>query len=200
MSEVLPMKRVVVVTGTPGVGKSSVSNRLAARLGGVHVDLGDLVEREGLSCGLDEKRGTLIADLDRVSKRVEEFVSRCKGYVVVDGHFAMNVVAAEKVFFAFVLRRDPDELRKALRLRGFVESKVAENVAAEVLDVCLFDAVEVYGREKVCEVDVSGKTVEAVVDEIACVVEDRRKCWLGVVDWLAKLEFEGRLEEFLSSF
>ncbi len=194
------MKRVLIVTGTPGVGKSSVAGLLASRLNGTHVSLGDLVKSEGLSCGLDRKRDTLIADSEKISKRVREVVGQGEGYVVVDGHFAMDVVEAEDLQFAFVLRRDPNELREVLKKRGYKESKVAENVAAEVLDVCLFEAVEAYGEEKVCEVDVSGKTVEGVVDEILCVVEGRKKCRINVVDWLTKLELERRLEEFLKTF
>ncbi len=194
------MKRVLVLVGTPGVGKSSVSGLLASRLDGVLVSLGNLVSSEGLSCGLDEKRGTLIADLERVSKRVGEIIAQSKSYVVVDGHFAMDVVAPEDVFLAFVLRRSPDELREILNERGFKEGKVKENVAAEILDVCLFDAVKAYGEKKVCEVDVSGRTVEEVADEIICIVDGCSKCRVGVVDWLAKLESEGRLDEFFALF
>ncbi|MDH5448258.1 MAG: adenylate kinase family protein [Candidatus Bathyarchaeota archaeon] len=191
------MKRVLVLAGTPGVGKSSVSSLLTSRLCGILVSLGNLVRHEGLSCGLDKNRGTLIADSERVSKRVRGIIEQTKGYVIVDGHFAMDVVAAEDVFLAFVLRRNPDELREILKERGFKEGKIAENVAAEILDVCLFDAVKAYGEKKVCEVDVSGRTVEEVVDEIMCVVNGRSKCRVGVVDWLTKLESEGRLDEFL---
>ncbi len=193
------MKRVLVVVGTPGVGKSSVAGLLASRLNGTYVSLSDLVKSEGLSCGLDRKRDTLIADLEKVSKRVGKIVEQSEGYVIIDGHFAMDVVAAEDLHLAFVLRRDPDELREVLQKRGFKDSKVAENVAAEVLDVCLFEAVEAYGEGKVCEVDVSGKTVEGVVDEILCVVDGRKKCRVNVVDWLTKLELEGRLDEFLKT-
>lgn len=193
------MKQVLVLVGTPGVGKSSVARLLASRLEGIHVDLGDLVKNEGLSCGLDEKRDTLIADLKRVSKRVARIIGESEGVVVVEGHFAMEVVAVEDVSSAFVLRRNPDELREALRGRGFKEGKVVENVAAEILDICLFDAVKAYGEGKVCEVDVSGRTVAEVVDEIIAVIEQKKGCRVGVVDWLTKLELEGRLDEFLKS-
>lgn len=194
------MKRVLVLVGTPGVGKSSVSNLLASRLNGVHVNLGKLVKQEGLSCGLDKKRGTLIVDVKKVSKRVRDVVRQSEGYVIVDSHFAMDVVAAEDAFLAFVLRRNPDELQGILKERGFKESKVAENVAAEILDVCLFEAVKAYGEKKVCEVDVSGRTIEDVVEEIICVVNGRSECRVSVVDWLTKLELEERLDEFLISF
>jgi adenylate kinase len=193
------MKRVVIVTGTPGVGKSSISALLAARLNGLHVDLADLVKDEGLHCGFDTERGTLIADESRVSERVSQIIGRSEGYVIVDGHIAIGVVDSARVLLVLVLRRNPDELREVLKKKGFKERKVAENVAAEVLDVCLVDAVEAYGQKQICEVDVSGRTIAAVVDETMGIIEDQDKCRIGVVDWLAKLEAEGRLDEVFAS-
>jgi adenylate kinase len=194
------MKRVLVLTGTPGVGKSSVARILASRLKGVHINLSELVMSKGLDCGSDRKRETLIADTQKVSKRVGEIVAQSDGFIVVEGHFAMDVMKAENAFLVLVLRRNPDELRRVLRERGFRESKVVENVAAEILDVCLSDAVEAYGEKRVCEVDVSGRTEEEVAEEVICVVEGRKECRAGIVDWLARLELEGRLDEFLASF
>lgn len=191
------MKRVLVVVGTPGVGKSSVSAYLASRLQGIHIDLSRLIQQEGYSCGLDKKRKTLIADLDKAAKRVKEIISQSEGYVIVDGHFAMDVVQAKNVFLAFVLRRNPDELQEILRQRGFGSEKITENVAAEILDVCLFETVKVYGKERICEVDVSCRAIEDVVEEIMEVIENQKKCRVGVVDWLAKLEREDRLGDFL---
>ena len=191
------MKRVLVLTGTPGVGKSSVANLLTARLSGKHVNLGDLVKNEGLHRGFDKQRGTLIVNMKKVSERVRGIIGQSEGYIIIDGHLAMDIVPASDVFLALVLRRDPDELQQVLKKRGYKASKMAENVAAEILDVCLFDAVKVYGEKKICEVDVSGRSIEDVADEILCVIDGRKECRVGVVDWLTKLEFEGRLDEFL---
>lgn len=194
------MKRILVLIGTPGVGKSSISESLATRLGGVHISLSDLVRNEGLSCGFDTKRETLIADEEKVSKRLKEISKKVEGYVIIDGHFAMDVITAVDVFLAFVLRRNPDELQEVLRERGFSEGKISENVAAEILDVCLFDAVKAYGEQKVCEVNVSNRSIDEITEEIACVVNGGMKCRIGIVDWLTKLESEGRLDSFLASF
>jgi adenylate kinase len=84
--------------------------------------------------------------------------------------------------------------------RGFKERKLWENLAAEILDVCLWDAVSACGSEKICEVDVSGKRIEEVVKDVILVLEGKEKCRVGIVDWLGKLEGEGRLHEFLKHF
>jgi len=193
-------KNVTIVTGTPGVGKTAVSRLLAERLKALHVDLGELVQRENLVCGFDAERETLVADLHKVSRRVKEILANWEGNAVVDGHYAVNVAPLNLVSFVFVLRRRPEELKKFMESRGFQGRKLWENLAAEILDVCLYEAIKACGEEKVCEIDVSGKSVEDVVEEIISVLKDKRKCRLGVVDWLGELEKKGRLEEFLKDF
>lgn len=200
MKRVKRFKRVILVTGTPGVGKTAVSISLASRLNATHIDLTKLVEQEGLISGVDKARGTLIADMDRVSKRVQETVRDSKRDVIIDGHYGVNVVSAKDVYLVFVLRRDPDELKRWMKDHGFRERKLWENLAAEILDVCLWEAVRACGPKKVCEINVSGKGIEEVVEEIILVLEREEKCRVGIVDWLGKLEAEGRLQDFLKDF
>jgi len=52
----------------------------------------------------------------------------------------------------------------------------------------------------VCKINATCKTIEEVVEEIASVLERKRKCRVGVVDWLGKLDREGRLHDFLKDF
>jgi len=99
-----------------------------------------------------------------------------------------------------VLRRDPEDLRRILRERSYREEKVRENLAAEILDVCLYDAVKSLGASKVCEIDVTGRRAEDVVEEVFQVLHGTKECRLGVVDWLGKLEAQGKLDEYLKEF
>jgi len=186
-----------LVTGTPGVGKTSISHLLASKLDAVYINLAELVERERLISGVDKARETLIADTPRVSKRVQEIIKSSEGDVIIDGHYAVDVVPTKAVHIVFVLRRNPDELKGLMEDRGFKERKLWENLAAEILDVCLWDAVSACGSDKVCEIDVSGKRIEEVVEDMLLTLEGKRKCRVGIVDWLGKLEEEGRLHEFL---
>ncbi len=189
-----------MVTGTPSVGKTSISRSLASKLDALYISLAELVERERLISGVDKARGTLIADTDRVSKRIQEIIKNSEGDVVVDGHYAVDVLPTRDVHRVFVLRRDPRELKSVMENRGFKERKLWENLAAEILDVCLWDAVSVCGYDKVCEVDVSGRRIDEVVKDIILMLKDQRKCRVGIVDWLGDLEEKGRLHEFLKDF
>jgi broad-specificity NMP kinase len=80
---------------------------------------------------------------------------------------------------------------------GFQGPKLWENLASEILDVCLVEALREHRKEKVCELDITGKTVENVTREILDVLNERKKCYVGCVDWLGMLEKEGLADEFL---
>jgi len=194
-------KRIIVVTGTPGVGKTSVSRILASKLDAKVIEVGELIERERLYLGFDEERDTFIADTDKLSQRIKRLIDEVNSRdVIVVGHFAVDLLSPEKIHKVFVLRRHPEELKDVLESRGYMERKLWENLAAEVLDVCLCEAVESCGEKKVCEVDVTGRNFEEVVGEIISILEGRKSCKVGITDWLGRLEAEGRLNEYTKHF
>lgn len=190
-------KKIVLVTGTPGTGKTAASHLLASKIDALHIDLGELVKRENLSSGIDKARDSLIVDMDKVSRRVQEIINDCDCNVIIDGHYATDVLPSESVDLVFVIRRNPDELKKTMEERGFKEEKIYENIAAEILDVCLVDAISACGSEKVCEIDASGKGIDEVTEDMLLILNGKKKCAVGIVDWLGKLEAEGRLRNFL---
>jgi adenylate kinase len=191
------IRKTILVSGTPGVGKTTVSQKLASGLDAQYIGVTELVKTGKLVTSVDEERKTLIADTEKVSKQLQKILDKSEGTIVIEGHYVVDVVPKKEVKAIFVLRRDPHELKKVLEKRGYTEKKIRENLAAEILDVCLWDAISAYGADKVCEIDVSGKTVEAVVEEMLQVLEKKKECRSGIVDWLGQLEKKGQLEEFL---
>jgi adenylate kinase len=191
-------KRVILVTGTPCVGKTSAARLLTAKLDAFYINLTDLALRDHLTSGKDESRDTIIVDESRMRKRIRELAEKTdKEEVVIDGHYAVSVVPPKLVTFVFVLRRDPVELREFMKRCGFSEPKMMENLASEILDVCLVDALNAGKEGRTCELDVTGKNAKEIVGAMLEVMADSSKCCVGVVDWLGKLENEGLLDEFL---
>ena len=188
--------KLVVITGTPGVGKSTIGRLLAERVGAQYVDLGRLVRDRGLYVGVDEEDGSLIVDLKLLADEVSRLAGSTDGWVVLEGHYAHQVAPKNAVYLVFVLRKNPHQLREELRSRGYREGKISENLEAEILDVCLWEAVELHGREKVYEVDVSDRNPEEVVEELLNAIKAGAGGRVGIVDWLGLLEREGRLHEY----
>jgi adenylate kinase len=190
--------QVILITGTPCVGKTTVAHQLSKELDALYVNLTELAEKENLTTGQDEKRKTIIINEDEMRKKIREIIAKTeKSTVIIDSHYAAAVVPKSHVTRIFVLRRNPVELRTFMEKCGFQGSKLWENLASEILDVCLVEALREHEKEKVCELDVTGKTVENVVTEILDVLDSRKKCRVGCVDWLGMLEAQGVLDEYL---
>ena len=193
------MKRVILITGTPCVGKTTVAKQLAAKLGAEYINLTDFAKTHNLILGEDTERHTTIINEEAMQQKIGETINASQNAnIVIDGHYAAAVTPAKHVAHVFVLRRNPKELKQFMEKRGYTGSKMWENLQAEILDVCLGEAVLVHAG-RVCELDVTGKSVEEVVGWVLEVLEKRRICVVGSVDWLGTLEQEGVLDEYLKT-
>jgi adenylate kinase len=192
------MKRVILITGTPCVGKTTTAKALAEKLGAEYINLTDFAVANSLTLGEDSERYTVIVDEEKMQRKLGETINASQNpNIVIDGHYASAVTPAQHVAHVFVLRRNPKELKVFMEKAGYSGSKMWENLQAEIIDVCLGEAVEVHAG-RVCELDVTGKTVEEVVAEILDVLEKRKTCFVGTVDWLGTLEREGVLDKYLA--
>jgi adenylate kinase len=191
------MKRVILITGTPAVGKTTLAKKLAEQLNAQCLNLTELSKTEHLALREDKERGTTVIDEAKMRSKLKQLINQTEDSVVIDGHYAAAVTPKALVTNVFVLRRNPVELRGFMQKRGYNESKQNENIAAEILDVCLMEALQKQEHGKVCELDVTGKTVDDTLRDVCEVLEGKRKCFVGSVDWMGTLERDGVLDEYL---
>jgi adenylate kinase len=192
------MKRVILITGTPCVGKTTVAQELATNRDAYYINLTEFAKQNNLISGEDEKRHTSIVDEDKMREKIAETIETTqKTDIIIDGHYAPTVTPKDKVTIVFVLRRNPIELREFMVKCGFKDQKLWENLSSEILDVCLVDALQAQDERKVCELDVSEQTVKDVVDDISAILDGRKKCRVGGIDWLGMLEAQGILDDYL---
>ncbi len=166
----------VAVTGTPGTGKTTATERLDTDLDVLH--LNEVIKEEEFSTGIDEDRGSLVADLDRLSEWLDG-----RDGVLFESHLAHHFDADRVI----VLRAHPETIVERLRERGDDDSKAYENAESEALDVILGEAVEEHGMESVYEIETTDRDPDAVASEIRAVVDGEREPSAGTVsyiDWL----------------
>lgn len=156
----------VIITGTPGTGKTSVSKILSEKLGFRLVHVNDLIDEKHLYSGHHPSKGYKIVDLDELSIEIEKLIKENED-MIVEGHLSHYFENQNIVDHVIVLRSRPDILKERLKTRNWTDSKVEENLEAEALDICTYEAVESYG-EKVNEIDTTDSSIEDVAE---CIVE-----------------------------
>jgi len=190
-------KRVILITGTPCVGKTTVAKQLTAKLDAVYINLTEFAKRHSLTLGEDKKRKTIIIDEEKMRQKLAETINAAdNANIIIDGHYASAVTPSNLTTHVFILRRNPKELKQFMQKCGFKGAKLWENLAAEILDTCLIEAMQTQ-QGKICELDATGKTVEETLSAIMDVLEKGKKCYSGIVDWLGMLEKEGLTSEYL---
>jgi adenylate kinase len=172
------------VTGTPGTGKTTLSRLLSSALGATHIDLSEYSKENGLILTEDHDRETSVVDIEKLSHELNKIVKRANDYVVLDGHYAHDVVKSTYVWKVLVLRRAPWLLKVDLESRGYSSEKIRENVEAEIMGVCVNESLSSFPVGKVCEIDTTDKSPEESLSEALSSLRDEKNCEGERIDWL----------------
>jgi adenylate kinase len=173
----------LLLTGTPGTGKTQVANILTELTGFALIGVNEAVGEDYLYIEEESK----VVDLELLSKKINDTL-QCDS--IIEGHLAHLL---EINGIVIVLRTNPSELRQRLEKRGFSRGKVEENLEAEALDVILIESMELH--DEVYEIDTTGKEAEDVAASIHKLLNSETKnFWPGKISWLEEyVESKGRI-------
>ncbi len=150
---------IICITGTPKTGKTEVSGALAGLLGCRVVNLNEFAKQRKLFCGYDRKRGVNVVDTGKLEKEVLRISGKGEN-IILESHYS-HLLPCDAIV---VLRTNPGELRTRMEKAGWFPEKIEENIEAEIMEICLSEALET--GKRVMEVDTTGKTPEKVAREI----------------------------------
>ena len=127
---------LIALTGTPGTGKTAISNILREKNFEV-VDLNEITTNKNFLIGNDEKRDSRMIDVDSLNEYIKKNY-KGKDIVFIEGHLSHLLKSMDKVI---VIRCHPDKLKKRLSKKGWKKEKIRENIEAEILDIILCTGV-----------------------------------------------------------
>ena len=157
--------KIIVITGTPASGKSTIAGRVARRIGGAAViRANDLVRSRRLFTSRSPD-GTMVADMRKLREAINAEIRRsCSATVIVEGHLLCEIRIRNAM--VIVIREHLLTLEKRMKRRGYPEPKIRENIISEAIDYCGFTAKRHY--DKVYEIMNSrhaARDVEGLVRE-----------------------------------
>jgi adenylate kinase len=143
MSYPSPQRPNILITGTPGTGKTSLTELLVELSEGqlTSINIGAIVKDKELHSGRDEKFDAFLIDEDAVVDAMEE--KMVAGGVIVD-HHGCDFFPERWFHVVVVLQTGTEALFDRLSARGYSKEKVEENMEAEIMRVVENEAKESY--------------------------------------------------------
>ncbi len=176
---------IICITGTPGVGKSTIAKRLSKRIGANVLDLEEIAKKEKIVKGYDRSARSYVIDETKITKAIKKYIEKGKDYIVPN-HLS-QFISPKIVDFCFVLRYNPKKLEHRLKRRKYPKRKVMENVETEILDSCLIESIQNKHR-KIHEINTSDRKIDDIVNEIIKIINGRKKPSYGKTSWMKKYE------------
>ena len=165
--------KIILVSGTPGTGKTEVAKIIAKHYDYEYVAIGEHEEY------VVDKTDIKIIDVNLMIKWLKKKQDNSKRPLVVDSHLS-HYYPPDRTKMCIITRCDPAELKNRLKQRGYPEEKIKANLEAEAMDLILQEALA--EGHKVHEVDTTHKTANTSAKEAVDAI-DSGKTSYGKIDY-----------------
>ncbi|MGI6589200.1 MAG: AAA family ATPase [Candidatus Iainarchaeum sp.] len=162
----------LLVTGTPGVGKTKVAKELSKILGLTWINEKDFALKNKI--GSFNEDNELEIPVDQLEKKANSFLKNKKN-IIFEGHVFCETKL--KVDLVIVLKVSPEELESRLLSRNYSLVKVMDNVFCEGIDYCLKHAKKKFSKKKIIVINSDNDYRITVAN---CLVEIENKGCLEV--------------------
>jgi adenylate kinase len=185
--------KIIILSGTPGTGKTSVSNKISKIINAKLLSLNEIAISEKFTVGYDEERDTYIINNKKLVRYIKNQIKEVKKenyeFLIIESHFS-DIIPNKLIDYAIVLRCDPDVLFDRLKTRGYKSKKINENIQAEILGECSNYLIHKKLKKPLLEIDTTNLNIDHVGNIIINIIsrdEGIEEYKLGKIDWLDKL-------------
>eukprot|EP00163_Fabomonas_tropica_P011266 TRINITY_DN2190_c0_g1_i1.p1 TRINITY_DN2190_c0_g1~~TRINITY_DN2190_c0_g1_i1.p1 ORF type:complete len:176 (+),score=21.34 TRINITY_DN2190_c0_g1_i1:322-849(+) len=139
-----PQKPNILITGTPGTGKTTLAARVASALGLRHVNVGEEARIHNFYEGYNNEFQTHYLHEDKLLDHLED--QMVEGGNVVDYH-TCDLFPERWFHLVIVLQATTENIFDRLTKRGYSPNKVGENVECEIMMIVAQEADDSYEEE-----------------------------------------------------
>lgn len=132
LEDVRMSANIVLLSGTPGTGKTTVATFLQQQYDYQIVSIGEEVLEKHLYSEEDPTRDTKIVDETKFKDYFKTKIRSFTGTVIMEGHYA-DLIEHPLVSLGIILRCHPHILEDRLKTRNYSNSKINENIQAELV-------------------------------------------------------------------
>jgi len=151
----------LVITGSPGTGKTSLGKELAKAIRHAIVNEKEFALKHGIG-EWDSEENELVVPLKKLEKELNAFLKKNKN-AIIEGHLLCELML--KADFVVLLQLHPELLEERLARKGYSAEKIQDNVFCEGIDYCKKHVLRNYKKNKIIEVQ-SQKTIKETTELI----------------------------------
>ncbi len=156
----------LLVTGTPGTGKTTLAKNLGKKLKLKVINEKDFALQNSLGSFNDENE--LEIPLKEFEKKANEFLKKNKN-VVFEGHVLCEMkLNVDKVI---LIKMDPEQLEMRLEQRSYSPEKIMDNVFCEGIEYVKKHLLKNYQKESIIEV-ISASTSKTTLAKVLLALND----------------------------
>ncbi|MDO8628515.1 MAG: AAA family ATPase [Nanoarchaeota archaeon] len=135
------MKKALIITGVPGTGKTTIAKQLAQQLNAVYLDINQLIKPYQLAEGYDKKLKTYLINQEKLINLLINLITVSKKTLIIDSHLSHHL-PKQYVKTCIITTCSIPTLKQRLQKRNYNKKKIAENIEAELCNVCLGEALD----------------------------------------------------------
>jgi adenylate kinase len=188
----------IIVSGTPGVGKHTISLELSKLLNGFPIlDINKVILTENLFIYSSEFETEI--DVTKIYNSLKLLLST-KEYVnaIIVGHLAPYVLDPLLIDFVVILRRNPFELKRIYEKRAYSEKKISDNLISEILGIISYDFLKNFNKKNIIELEIIENVLPSVyAQKIIDMYNNKNLREFGMIDWLSVAQTNPQMFKFL---
>lgn len=150
---------LTIITGTPGTGKTTIAKEAAKKLGWKLINELEFCKKKKIG---KLKGKEIEVPLGKLEKELKKEIKKSKN-LILEGHLLCELKLPADLIV--VLRTNAKALEKRLRMKGYAELKILDNLFCEKTNYCRQKAVQNYGNERVLELE-NGKGIKEIAQRI----------------------------------
>lgn len=134
------MAKAIIISGTPGTGKTTLAKKLAKHMKYKYIDVNKVIEQHNLEEGFDKERNSKIIPINKLKVQLKAII-KDNPKTIIDSHLS-HYLPKSIVKACIITKCNLKELESRLKKRKYKKAKIRENIDCEIFDICLNEAQE----------------------------------------------------------
>ncbi|MEK6982436.1 MAG: AAA family ATPase [Candidatus Micrarchaeota archaeon] len=176
MKNIMSTEKLIIITGTPATGKSTIAKVLTKRLGYELIDVKKITKDKEVD--VLKLRRKLLQIIKEKNKNGKD--------IIIENHLLCEISLPANI--VFVLRTEPGLLKRRMQKRGYSNQKIDDNLLCEMLDYCTQKALDNY-KSKIYDIDTGKRNIESSIKFMLDIIK-------GKIKKSDKIDFTKQLKKY----